>query len=283
MMSTPHQAARCGTARATALASLLGAAVVAGLLATVATPALTALTGTGLRADLLDEAVLVAVAAAGILGAGWYALSALALLVATSPRPEAGAILAACRRWGAPGLRRIAATTAIAGLGLGLSTSAVAAPAPSPVPDDIGWGSSTLAPEHTETGPTDTTGTEEPDAAGPEDAAGASTVATVHAEAPRLLPHLVAGPTGPAPKVPAAAQAPTGTPRATVLPEPEASHTVRAGDTLWELARATLPADASDARIAAEWQRWYAANRAVIGADPDLLLPGQQLVRPTDS
>ena len=29
-----------------------------------------------------------------------------------------------------------------------------------------------------------------------------------------------------------------------------------------------------------EWPRWYAANREVVGADPDLLVPGQQLAPP---
>lgn len=55
---------------------------------------------------------------------------------------------------------------------------------------------------------------------------------------------------------------------------------VRRGDTLWDLAAAHLSPEATDAEIAAEWQRWYAANRAVIGDDPDLILPGQILVIP---
>lgn len=58
---------------------------------------------------------------------------------------------------------------------------------------------------------------------------------------------------------------------------------VRRGDTLWDLAAAFLSPDATDAQIAAEWQRWHAANREVIGPDPDLILPGQVLVRPVDS
>ncbi|WP_425600034.1 hypothetical protein [Ornithinimicrobium sufpigmenti] len=29
--------------------------------------------------------------------------------------------------------------------------------------------------------------------------------------------------------------------------------------------------------IAEEWPRWYAANRELIGPDPDLILPGQEL------
>ncbi|WP_432138554.1 MULTISPECIES: transglycosylase family protein [unclassified Streptomyces] len=45
-------------------------------------------------------------------------------------------------------------------------------------------------------------------------------------------------------------------------------YTVRAGDTLSAIA----------ASNGTTWQRLYAANRAVIGADPDLIVPGQRLV-----
>jgi nucleoid-associated protein YgaU len=55
---------------------------------------------------------------------------------------------------------------------------------------------------------------------------------------------------------------------------------VRRGDTLWAIAAAHLPGDVDDAAIAAAWPRWYAANRAVVGPDPDLLLPGQRLHAP---
>ena len=57
--------------------------------------------------------------------------------------------------------------------------------------------------------------------------------------------------------------------------------TVRRGDSLWALAARHLGAGASDAQVAREWPRWYAANRSVIGDDPDLLVPGRQL-RPPD-
>ena len=52
------------------------------------------------------------------------------------------------------------------------------------------------------------------------------------------------------------------------------------GDTLWDLAAAELPATATTAQIATAWQVWYALNVAVIGADPDLLQPGQILQIP---
>ncbi|SNX57378.1 LysM domain-containing protein [Streptomyces sp. TLI_55] len=44
-------------------------------------------------------------------------------------------------------------------------------------------------------------------------------------------------------------------------------YTVRAGDTLSTIA----------ARHGTTWQRLYAANKAVIGGDPDLIVPGQRL------
>lgn len=56
--------------------------------------------------------------------------------------------------------------------------------------------------------------------------------------------------------------------------------TVRPGDTLWFLAAAGLPATASTAEITQTWQAWYDANRDVVGADPDLIHPGQVLTTP---
>ncbi|MEJ5866140.1 LysM domain-containing protein [Pseudokineococcus sp. 5B2Z-1] len=52
------------------------------------------------------------------------------------------------------------------------------------------------------------------------------------------------------------------------------------GDTLWDIARRHLPPGADDAEVAAAWPAWYATNRAVVGDDPDRLLPGQRLVPP---
>lgn len=56
--------------------------------------------------------------------------------------------------------------------------------------------------------------------------------------------------------------------------------TVRRGDSLWSIAARHLGPSATDAEIAHEWPRWYAANAALIGDDPDLIYPGQQLLPP---
>lgn len=57
---------------------------------------------------------------------------------------------------------------------------------------------------------------------------------------------------------------------------------VRPGDSLWRIAERHLHEHADDAAVAAEWPRWYEANRAAIGPDPDLLRVGQVLHRPDD-
>jgi hypothetical protein len=55
---------------------------------------------------------------------------------------------------------------------------------------------------------------------------------------------------------------------------------VRSGDTLWGLADATLAHGASPSAVNDRWHHIYRANRAVIGADPDLIQPEQRLRLP---
>lgn len=62
---------------------------------------------------------------------------------------------------------------------------------------------------------------------------------------------------------------------------------VRPGDSLWRIAEAELTrrhgAAPSDAEVAAYWPRIHAANRALVGPDPDLVRPGVPLVLPAPS
>ena len=63
-------------------------------------------------------------------------------------------------------------------------------------------------------------------------------------------------------------------------------HVVVRGDCLWDIAAAWLrgqPAEVpvTDAAVQRAVQRWWQANAAVIGPDPDLLLPGQVLQPPS--
>ena len=69
-------------------------------------------------------------------------------------------------------------------------------------------------------------------------------------------------------------------------PQPTDGHArpyvVRRGDTLWDIAAAGLPLRSTVDDRARACRRWYAANRAAIGDDPDFLLPGTRLHPPTD-
>lgn len=104
-----------------------------------------------------------------------------------------------------------------------------------------------------------------------------------------------AAPTAPAPGFTPIAPAPGFTPTApkvrpqvdpgplTARPGTDERHevVVHRGDSLWSIAAEHLGRDASDAEIARAWPVWFALNRDRIGADPDLILPGQILRIPS--
>ena len=52
---------------------------------------------------------------------------------------------------------------------------------------------------------------------------------------------------------------------------------VQPGDCLWTIASDHLGPEASEADIDASWRTIYDINRDVVGPDPDLILPGQNL------
>lgn len=69
--------------------------------------------------------------------------------------------------------------------------------------------------------------------------------------------------------------------RADEAPADSAGHVVVApGDTLWDLARDSLPGEPDAADVVRRWREIYAANRDVVGSDPDLIRPGMRLVLP---
>lgn len=65
---------------------------------------------------------------------------------------------------------------------------------------------------------------------------------------------------------------PGASPRGLVLVKP--------GDSLWTIADDELPTTATTAEISERWRAIYAANRARIGPDPDLIHPGMSLLLP---
>lgn len=55
---------------------------------------------------------------------------------------------------------------------------------------------------------------------------------------------------------------------------------VKTGDSLWSIVAAALGPYAGDVDVARSWPDWYRANRDTIGADPNIILPGQILHAP---
>ena len=78
-------------------------------------------------------------------------------------------------------------------------------------------------------------------------------------------------PEGPTPTPPPPRPDPATRPRETAARERRVE--VRKGDCLWTLAAEVLGRGASDADIDRYWRTIYAANRDVVGGDPDLIFP----------
>lgn len=104
-----------------------------------------------------------------------------------------------------------------------------------------------------------------PRATAPHTATAHSGVPRRPAAPPSAVPH---------PAAPRSAAPQPGSPRIVI---------VHPGDSLWKLAALDLGPGADDAHIDAAWRSWYAANRALIGGDPDLIQPGQRLQPPDQS
>ena len=122
----------------------------------------------------------------------------------------------------------------------------------------------------------------------------AGSLGAAPASAADARPHLVRPAAAPAldwptPAAPAldwpapssAPHAPTAPPTTPPTAAP-AAVVVRPGDTLWAIAAEHLGPAAPPVAVARSWPRWWSANRAAIGDDPDLIRPGTRLVPPPD-
>ena len=107
----------------------------------------------------------------------------------------------------------------------------------------------------------------------------ASSAAAADAPAPATTARLEVGrPVTSAVAVPAALGSASSA--AASADAPAQSRVVAPGDSLWAIAAQHLGPGATPAQVAAEWPRWYASNRDVVGGDPDLLRVGTVLEAP---
>lgn len=263
-------------------------------------------------ASRVDEAVALGAAASGTLVAAWYSLTAIALLLAQlaelgrrAPRLARG-LRAAVGMAGAPVLRR----AAVLGVGAGLALAAVPASAgpaaDDTVPHDLRPGVGSLSvpsagppeevpgAEETAQGATSVPEPSAPADESPEEPAGSPRTPSPRPDTPSaaaenrgtVAPSSARGTAATVAAVSgtgAAADTPTARPHAAAGSEVDRGTTryvVERGDSLWSITKAHLGEGATDAEIAAEWPRWHTTNRAVIGADPHLIHPGQALLAP---
>lgn len=237
--------------------------------------------------DQVEEVLVAALAAIGAGVAAWYALSALlgvlcALAQLCGATWRAGEAL--LRTHGAPGASRWLGAGAGAVLAAGLSLTPAQAdptePAPEPtIAEDLTWAAASRGPASAA------------DRADSDDGSAASegTSAEGRQSGARTESGEGADPTADGGDPAATTSAPDleDAPRSTPTASPEepeaarsADYVVQPGDSLWTIAAAHLAPEADDAQVAAAWPRWYAANSAAIGPDPDLILPGTPLSRP---
>ena len=195
-----------------------------------------------------DRAVITIVGAALCLLAAWVGVGLLAAMTGRLP----GTAGTAARRVAVVALPRALYRVAAGAAGLGVLLSPALASAGVAHPG--GTGASVVVPS--------------------------PLPSTDSVPAPQLP--LSATPANPASTHPASTH-PTPTHPTPVHPTPadrtaaSSTVTVRPGDSLWHIAASRLGGPPPPARIAAAWPRWFAANRAVIGPDPDYLVPGEVL------
>ena len=232
-----------------------------------------------------DEVVGAVLTTAAVLVGAWLAVTTLASLLGHLPGRVGRVLDRWSRSWSPAVVRRVAAVlvgASVSGVLAPGSAVGSAAPAPSPgfaVTAPTTTTLSTTAPAATTPATTTPAAVAAPGGAGGSQGPGVPGF-TVTAPAP-AEDRLQAPAPGWVPERPvvrpqASPDLVAGTPRRT----PAAEVVVLRGDSLWSIVARHLGPEASDAEVAAQWPRWHAANRSVIGDDPDLLLPGQVLRAP---
>ncbi len=222
----------------------------------------------------LPELVGIAGAGAGLALLCWWLLALVcACLGAAAQSMGAVRLAALTEAWSPAFMRRLVATV----LGMNLLAAPMLGAAETPGLDPL-WQAGTVATSPTSTASTSVTADTDP----PESSTGVE---------PQWIPHPVATEPGPMfrpptrkvrPPIPAEAGQTGGSgSNIPAAEQPDENQVVvRSGDSLWSIVATTLGPYASDLDVAMAWPNWYKANRATIGPDPNLILPGQVLSAP---
>ncbi|PYH00012.1 hypothetical protein CVV67_12610 [Arthrobacter stackebrandtii] len=228
----------------------------------------------------LQELLAVAAAGAGIALLCWWLL-ALACALVSAVAQQLGAVrLARASSAFAPAfMRRLVAAV----LGLNLLAAPMAVAAESPAVDPL-WHPGTVAAAPVEAG-----GGASGGGAGAAAAPGVLPPDSSEAVSPRWVPTtaetapgMLISPGHRGTQSVGEAAGPTQAPASDGAQQPSGSFevVVKGGDSLWSIVAEALGPYASDVDVALAWPGWYRANRDTIGADPNIIHPGQILQAP---
>jgi nucleoid-associated protein YgaU len=204
-----------------------------------------------------DTVVSTLAATAMWLVSAWLGLALLAVLTGSLPG-TAGAIARTLANVAVPAtLHR--AIAGILGLGiLATPAAALASPVPSPTSSASSVSAASTSPLPAPSWPAASAGNPQPTVASPRWPTNAE----------------------PVPRPESGTPPPVARDDRRKPPAANESVVVRPGDSLWMIAATRLGRPPSDDQVAGAWPRWYAANRAEIGSDPNLIRPGQLLHAP---
>ena len=224
----------------------------------------------------LSDAVIAGTCTIGALGALWHLASAVLALAALPGRSSlrqgdaSGLAARILDGWGAPAVRRIAASALLVSLS---SAPALAAEGTSGE-DDLGWRPTSSAPASPSLSPTSSpqAGQSSSGPAAEPDGTHSPTESTAPLQAPSGGSATSTSPNTSENHSSTASDAPAPSQR---------TYTVLPGESLWSVTTRLLPADSSPSEIAQAWPALYHANKDVIGPNPSLIRPGEELSVPT--
>ena len=213
----------------------------------------------------LSDAVIAGTCIIGALGALWHLASAVLALAALPGRSSlrqgdaSGLAARILDGWGAPAVRRIAASALL----VSLSSAPALASEETSSGDDLGWRPTSSAPAS----PTSQSSTPSPPADQPPSSASTGSSDSE-------------GASQSADSTPPGSQAAQPSTDPDSAPSSGPTHTVAPGESLWSITAHLLPTGSAPAQIAQDWPALYRANSEAIGADPSLIRPGTVLSVP---